>query len=106
MPSPRIVQTLQAVSYLVPSYGQSSTSTERTYRRLLETFQFVIDVMGCDPDVSCSPEKSSSYLLPGGEGWKSVIRVRMLHGIARARAKARLGSQDFVPINQHDLGAT
>ena len=33
---------------------------------------------------------ASGYLMPGGEGWKSIIRVRMLHAVARRRARQRL----------------
>ncbi|KAG7098861.1 hypothetical protein E1B28_000764 [Marasmius oreades] len=111
--SPRIVRTLEAVSYLVPSPEKklSSASKDRTYRRLLETFQFVLDVMKC-----FAPESDldgATHILPGGEGWKSIIRVRMLHGIARARVQAKVyhepdvpRSLNDVPISQEDISAT
>ncbi|KAI0674649.1 hypothetical protein C8Q78DRAFT_967687 [Trametes maxima] len=142
--SPRIVRTLEAVSYLVPHVRRddidgshppsisdivssiSKTSSDRTLTRLLETFQFVLDVMGCSSPVlpteltnTDSPRKSDSptqggdataYLLPGGEGWKSTVRVRLLHGVARWRAEERWkedpNAQTGVPISQEDLAAT
>lgn len=116
--SPRIVRTLHAVSYLVPHgeskgvagadiiSGEKSSSDDRTYIRLNETFQFVLEVMGC-----MTPGVSRENVLPGGDGWKATLRVRMLHGIARRRAQARLdksdtGGIDFEPINQEDMSAT
>ena len=110
--SPRIVRTLEAISYLVPSKAGevSSASSDRTFRRLLETFQFVLDVMRC-----CSPAsdfRGTAHILPGGEGWKSIVRVRMLHGVARekVRAKIKRSSDDphvnDVPISQEDMSAT
>ncbi|KAG8691511.1 hypothetical protein FRC11_002407 [Ceratobasidium sp. 423] len=60
-------------------------------------------------------------LIPGEEGWRSVVRVRLLHGVARRRIMERVrcpelsteGSipgydfnTDGYPINQEDLAAT
>ncbi|KAI0336605.1 hypothetical protein GY45DRAFT_1349875 [Cubamyces sp. BRFM 1775] len=117
----------QAVSYLVPHVRHaddkgrgavtdlsavlssiSKASSDRTMSRLSETFQFVLDVMGC----SCQDNKSSRvvYLLPGGEGRKSAVRVRLLHGIARWRTDERWkregNEQTGVPISQEDMAAT
>lgn len=124
------MRTLNAVSYLVPSRAQTQNNSllankpsgDRTFSRLLETFQFVLDVLGCTaapserPDHNQLDSKATSrldYLLPAGEGWKSAVRVRLLHGVARRRAKERLSKlyseYDFalhVPINQEDMGAT
>ncbi|KAI0371402.1 hypothetical protein BV20DRAFT_203668 [Pilatotrama ljubarskyi] len=152
--SPRIVRTLAAVSYLVPHVrredeGSSShdlshllnsiskASSDRTLSRLLETFQFVLDVMGCSAPAApahpireeniklsqeCAHTSSQThvsgtselaYLLPGGEGWKSTARVRLLHGVARWRAEERWKREGQtrsveagVPISQEDLAAT
>ncbi|KAI0824901.1 hypothetical protein BC628DRAFT_1376486 [Trametes gibbosa] len=148
--SPRIVATLEAVSYLVPHVQKDSeaspsadlsailgniskASTDRTFSRLSETFQFVLDVMGCfasptpvypisnkfgdkhrnedherpSPIEDCS---DVSYLMPGGEGWNSTVRVRLLHGIARWRVQERWDreghAQAGVPISQEDMAAT
>ncbi|KAK1232654.1 hypothetical protein PQX77_004216 [Marasmius sp. AFHP31] len=111
--SPRIVRTLEAVSYLVPSSPEqqsTAASNDRIHRRLLETFQFVLDVMRCyAPD---SDARGASHILPGGEGWKSILRVRMLHGVARARVKAKTHRApddphvNDVPISQEDMSAT
>lgn len=86
--------------------SEKSASDERTYTRLMETFQFVLEVMGC-----MAPHLPREHVLPGGEGWKAALRVRMLHGIARRRAKQRFDNSgaddiDFVPINQEDMSAT
>ncbi|KAF8576419.1 hypothetical protein K439DRAFT_1418954 [Ramaria rubella] len=117
--SPRITRALQAVSYLVPPRKNSTHMAEitpelndRTYSRLLETFQFVLDVMAC---TNTNPlEKSSSCLDPGGDGWKAALRVRLLHGVARRRILERLSlsansysvEDDGIPVNQEDMAAT
>ncbi|KAL4252936.1 Rubber oxygenase Lcp-like protein [Abortiporus biennis] len=123
--SPRIVKTLQTISYLVPHGYQtmkplSQSTNDRTYTRLLETFQFILDVMGCPSVLPAVTESipqpgSQAYLLPRGEGWKSAVRVRMLHGIARRRTREKLEKStsaghevdfDGIPISQEDLSAT
>lgn len=120
--SPRIVRTLQAVSYLVPrtfSKGPSNeltpSSNDRTFARLLETMQFILDIFGCISPLA--PQYFTvEYLMPGNEGWRSAVRVRMLHGVARWRVRERWKregklaqeeeARSGVPINQEDLGAT
>jgi len=94
----------------------SAAAKQRTFERLLETLQFVFDVMGCTSD--------GGDLTPlHGESWKSIIRVRMLHAVARRRIMLKmkrrapataadlrcpLGASevDGLPINQEDLAAT
>ncbi|KAG9030069.1 hypothetical protein FRB95_004603 [Tulasnella sp. JGI-2019a] len=119
--SPRISRVLRSTSYLIPGKGSPSFSEQdgkdRTVSRLLETTQFVIDVMGFSvipTHVSEMMQSSSAIgkensLADGlktvlkvdrakenwhgagcltvgkGEGWKSALRVRLLHGIARRR---------------------
>ncbi len=123
------MRTLQAVSYLVPplhkvapesggaAFGQTKATTadSRTFTRLMETFQLVLDTMGCTVESPASSEKwgKAAYLMPGGEGWRSVVRVRMLHGVARRRARERLrksvdgeAEERDVPISQEDMTAT
>lgn len=111
----------------------SKESTDRTFARLSETMQFILDVMGCTASaipVHSAPEddplgpsrhadqKESlidnpdalAYLMPGGEGWRSTVRVRLLHGIARWRVEERWSKegnpQPGVPISQEDMAAT
>ena len=143
-PSSRIVRTLETVSYLVPHIKKGKggraqlslddlvaqipkASTDRTFVRLVETMQFVLDVMACtaplgptqtdaveleadDGGKRCSDRLA--YLLPGGEGCKSAVRVRLLHGVARWRVQLRreteplLKTNDSVPISQEELAAT
>ncbi|KAI0074961.1 hypothetical protein K474DRAFT_1773585, partial [Panus rudis PR-1116 ss-1] len=119
--SSRITRTLHAISYLVPPKNTpfdsiSEAANERTYIRLLETVQFVLDVMACSvPPSNPSLESKAdlaTHLMPGGEGWKSAVRVRLLHGVARRRARQQLSKLDIywnpedVPISQEDMVAT
>jgi ER-bound oxygenase mpaB/B'/Rubber oxygenase, catalytic domain len=94
----------------------SEAAKQRAFVRLLETMQFVLDVMGCTSD-------GGDFTPLHGESWKSVIRVRMLHAITRRRIMLKmkrkaprsaaglrcpLGASeiDGLPINQEDLAAT
>ena len=108
---------MRSTSYLVPSkptHGDPSpTQHAQILGRLLETMQFVIDVMGGSIPPSDSPK--SQWSGPGtltpltGEGWKSAIRVRLLHALARRRILSKPNfdaTQDGIPINQEDLAHT
>ena len=72
-------------------------NNKHTFRRLFETTQMVTDCL------------APGALDVGGVGWKSCIRVRLLHAKVRQRLR-RLKSWDAdrwgVPINQEDLCAT
>ena len=88
--------------------------------------QFVLDVMGCSAASTISTEPSTlgsgasgnrpsdrlAGLLPGGDGWKSAVRVRLLHGVARWRVQTRWEQEnrtediDSVPISQEEVAAT
>ena len=88
--------------------------------------QFVLDVMGCSAASTISTEPSTlgsgasgnrpsdrlADLLPGGDGWKSAVRVRLLHGVARWRVQTRWEQEnrtediDSVPISQEEVAAT
>jgi hypothetical protein len=87
---------------------------QRTSVRLLETLQFVLDIMGSPlasaqniarvPSAS-DPEKTSVLVEdtvrvgPGcmkpleGEGWRSTVRVRLLHGVVRKRIMSTVGKE-------------
>ena len=77
--------------------------------------QFILDIFGCTYPLS-SEHLSVEYLMPGKEGWRSAVRVRMLHGVARWRVRERWKkegktvheeeSTNGIPINQEDLGGT
>lgn len=78
-------------------------NVEHARRRLYQTTQHILQVTD-------SPEA----LMPGGEGWKSTIRVRMLHCSVRANI-LRLAHEDEtyysvsefgIPINDADSVAT
>ncbi|KAK3345417.1 hypothetical protein B0H65DRAFT_466579 [Neurospora tetraspora] len=66
MASARVVETLART-------GGFGTRVAR--RRLLETFQHILDVT----------EGVESMKPPGGRGWRSTVRVRFLHGMVRRR---------------------
>lgn len=129
--SPRITEVLKQTAYLVPSAASkadrdkpdSSTNfpklptvedlrqmfnvdksrADRTWNRLLETTQYVLDVMEnadslCPPSLNTSQtfspsagssaskeEAGASLPEKGGEGWQSAVRVRLLHANVRRR---------------------
>jgi hypothetical protein len=70
---------------------------ERADRRLAETGRFVTDVT------------QLGGLQPGAPGWRSVLRVRLMHAQVRRLllASGRWSCEDWShPINQHDMLAT
>ncbi|KAK5821064.1 hypothetical protein F5H01DRAFT_412209 [Linnemannia elongata] len=92
---PKITKVLNSTGYL---------SGKKTKERVLETSQFVLDVV-----------HSIDYLQPGtGVAWESIVQVRFLHASVRARLSkiSRAHSKYYnveehgVPINQEDLLAT
>lgn len=98
----------------------SESSSERTFRRLLETMSFVLDVMEKDdslnPPSMCSNQDAAKdgkeLLQQGGTGWLSCCRVRFIHSNVRKRLSP-LGSLEKsypassgIAINQEDLLAT
>lgn len=79
--------------------GYLTSGRDSTYRRLLETTQFVIDAM---TDMSV-----------GSQGWRSTIRVRLLHAQIRHRLLQNKGIAKVFrqelhgePIAQSDMLAT
>ncbi|KAF9574500.1 hypothetical protein EC968_006305 [Mortierella alpina] len=92
---PKITKVLNSTGYL---------SGKKTKERVLETSQFVLDVV-----------HSLDNLQPGsGAAWKSIIQVRFLHAgvrtrllkISRAHSKYYNLEEHGVPINQEDLLGT
>ncbi|KAK4053528.1 hypothetical protein OIV83_001696 [Microbotryomycetes sp. JL201] len=86
--APHLASVMKATAYL------TSNSRDATYRRLLETTLFVLDAM-------------TDMRVGKGKGWRSTVRVRLLH--AQVRRKIRLGlgkdgkydyEEHGVPINQ------
>ena len=64
-------------------------------------------------------DSQKGFLQPQSEAWKSAVRVRMLHGVARRRILERYNANpdifgaagydletDGFPINQEDMAAT
>ncbi|KAH7016259.1 uncharacterized protein B0I36DRAFT_377845 [Microdochium trichocladiopsis] len=78
-------------------------STRVLFRRLLETFQLVLQVTDFSSPVD-------SHVGPGGAAWETAIRVRLLHASVRNRilklASAKEGYYDTakygVPVNTLD----
>ena len=127
--SPRITQVLRQTAYLVPTanagldrdskpgstpclptveelrrtFKMDKARADRTWNRLLETTQFVLDVVEkadslvppstaalsvatSSPD--SAPVEGRAHLWPpetGGDGWQSAVRVRLLHANVRRR---------------------
>ncbi|MCB9751689.1 MAG: DUF2236 domain-containing protein [Myxococcales bacterium] len=75
---------------------RSRRITDLTHQRVMETLQFVIDVM------------SRGGLSPSGRGIRSAQRVRLLHASIRAHllAQGRWDMSLGTPINQEDTVAT
>ena len=88
--APKIVKVLDSTSYLTQDIA-------RTWQRLNETFEMVIDCL-----------ESEDSLKVGEKGWKAVIKVRLLH--SKVRLKILSGnwsaSEYGLPINQEDMMAT
>lgn len=147
--SPRITEVLKQTAYLVPTAAASrakgtkpSTASllptvkdlqqmfhvdkaraDRTWSRLLETTQFVLDVVenadSLRPPSANMPAPTSSAtsanvdeaaLSPperGGEGWQSAVRVRLLHTNVRRRvlklAEKRRNDDSNTSENVYDV---
>ncbi|GAA5949922.1 hypothetical protein JCM21900_005524 [Sporobolomyces salmonicolor] len=91
--APRLAAVLHETNYL------TSSARDATFKRLLETTLFVLDAM-------------SDMTVGTGRGWKSAMRVRLLHAQVRRRiltGKGRYNTYDVdsegLPINQADLMA-
>ena len=65
-------------------------------RRLAETASFVFAV------------HSPGGILPGGEGWRLALHVRVMHAVVRRRLRLDPTWEPAwgLPLNQHDLGGT
>ncbi|GAB1312923.1 ER-bound oxygenase mpaB/mpaB'/Rubber oxygenase catalytic domain-containing protein [Madurella fahalii] len=84
MGSPRVVETLNRTG----GFG-----VKIVRRRLLETFQHVLDVT-----------RSLRSIQPGGQGFASSIRVRLLHASVRRRILALVRSQpDYYSLAEHGV---
>lgn len=85
--SPNLSAVMRSTGYL------TSSSRDATYRRLVETTLLVLDAM-------------SDMRVGEGKGWKSAVRVRLLHAMVRRKIKQGKGRIEYsyeeagVPINQ------
>jgi hypothetical protein len=98
--APKIVKVLDETKYL-------TAGLDRTWRRLNETLEMVFDAL-----------ESPDALVIGNNGWKSVVKVRLLHSAVRLKLLAKDISRENtsmlmwdsktygLPINQEDMMAT
>lgn len=96
----------------------SDATSDRTYRRLLETTTFNLDLMetadSLQPPSSCTsssaPRSGAELLQRAGKGWLACCRVRFLHTSVRRRLHSgKVSSFDAskgLAINQEDLMGT
>ena len=88
--------------------GYLTEQSDRTFRRLNETFEMVLDSL-----------ESIEAMQVGGRGWRSILRVRLLHSSVRLRILSKSTSsssssngrtwrseKDGLPINQEDMMGT
>jgi ER-bound oxygenase mpaB/B'/Rubber oxygenase, catalytic domain len=114
--SPRVSRILNIASYIVPPMEStpegdtpriSKESNDRSFQRLMETTQWMINCMG------------DGAMEPGGIGWSSTVRVRLLHTLMRRRilekSKNEWETKGFsvynekeegIPISQEDMVST
>lgn len=134
--SPRLSGILKKTGYLVPPKPHSGgganekhnysdkASGDRTWKRLMETTQWVLDVMersdaldsasGPRHDASSAPEEDISWpqggswcKILGGVGRQSSVQVRLLHARVRRSVTTKMDFPPRVlPLNQTDLLST
>eukprot|EP00429_Kryptoperidinium_foliaceum_P002866 CAMPEP_0176009154 /NCGR_PEP_ID=MMETSP0120_2-20121206/4108_1 /TAXON_ID=160619 /ORGANISM="Kryptoperidinium foliaceum, Strain CCMP 1326" /LENGTH=464 /DNA_ID=CAMNT_0017341949 /DNA_START=163 /DNA_END=1555 /DNA_ORIENTATION=+ len=94
---PKIAAVIQATAYLVPP-----ARPDQALQRLFDTGAFTSACIGLGVD----------SILPGGEGWKTALYVRVLHAKVRRSLLKRKDARKWntnvygVPINQEDMSAT
>ena len=93
---PKIAAVIQSTAYLAPP-----STPEQVAFRLVDTGALLGSCMS-----------GLENLVPGGEGWKMCLYVRVLHAKVRRSLLRRTGSRTWktsvfgVPINQEDMAAT
>ena len=84
---------------------------------VVESLRFFLDIMGCTEDLlHCQdPQRYLADLLPEGEAWRSMIRIRLLHSVVRHRAGGHYRQKTDLPegcseddafISAEDMAAT
>lgn len=121
--SPRLTSVLKKTAYLVPADRKTPLSEEKqreqdqkegekTWRRLIETTQWVLDVMESvdsmePPDLTASQEaEGGAEPTFGGLGRHATLQVRFLHAKVRSRLGPRMPADEPLPLNQADMLAT
>lgn len=124
---PKIVQVLTATRYLVPSNMTSNNKScasgsvtdrdrKRSEERLIDTGGFLACCFAPDTSTDCGSNETAASLRPGGKGFDSALRVRVLHAkVRRSLLQSKSDGQSIprwdiesngVPINQEDMAAT
>lgn len=122
---PKIAVVLVATRYLVPSEGgyrskeAMDRERKRSEERLIDTGGFLACCFAPPPSSSSSDgnngnndlPSAAASLRPGGRGWTSALRVRVLHAKVRRSLLRRSDPRwdvdaNGVPINQEDMIAT
>jgi hypothetical protein len=95
-----VVNVLRETNYL------TGEVKDNTYKRLLETTQAIMDYM-VSSSVKSLADVQNDLTPITGQGWKSAVRVRLLHSTVRVRISAKMGTKkvydeavDGIPINQ------
>ncbi|CAO1631110.1 unnamed protein product [Parajaminaea phylloscopi] len=136
--SPRLSKVLRATNYLIPTKRTETSAPtaekkaeqlrkdgDRTWRRLIETTQWVLDIMdsvtaldGCSganeeqlastaptppPAKGASSDVRTTF---GGSGRRATLQVRFLHSRVRHRMQRMAADHGAVPLSQTDLLAT
>ena len=94
---PKIAAVIRSTGYLAPP-----SKPEQVQQRLLDTGQLISACVGHGIDA----------LLPGGDGWRTAIHVRVLHAKVRRAILRKQGKRKWdlekygIPINQEDMAGT
>jgi hypothetical protein len=94
---PKIAAVVRSTAYLAPP-----SRPDQVLQRLLDTGELTASCMGLGCD----------SLLPGGQGWRTALHVRILHAKVRYALLRRQGKRKWdvnkfgIPINQEDMSAT
>ncbi|KAI9331284.1 hypothetical protein DFJ73DRAFT_857483 [Zopfochytrium polystomum] len=88
---PRVDQVLNATGRL------GSTDPKRSLLRLIETTDMIANSFHSDV---------RQLTEVGGLGWRSNVKVRLIHAGVRARLATKLRDESTIPINQADMAVT
>lgn len=94
---PKIAAVIRSTGYLAPP-----SRKEQVVKRLFDTNHLIVE---------CTANGVEA-LLPGGDGWKTALHVRILHAKVRRELLRKQGKRAWdlkkngIPINQEDMAGT